>query len=434
MKKFKKYCKALIKNKPLLITLIIFGFEIFLRFYQMDVKNPFGYDQVDNAWIAKNLIVNHQLPLVGMVAKTDSGIYIGPLYYYFVSIFYWILNLNPIASQLIASVTAIFNFWVIYFVFRKIFNPRIAIIALLINVFSFPAILFEGIQWPVQLLPAISLLIFYFLYKVVTGKVRNIIPLAILIGIAFSLHFTAVFFPIIVLLSLPLFPRNKETLKYVLISLPLFIIFLIPNIIYAQINNHANSTAASYITTYFHGFHLVRMKQLLGDAFIQFDPYLSLSNLRPLKYLLLLLFIISYLFKSLKPDGKKFIYLFILWFLVPWFVFTTYSGEISDYYFIINRFLALAAISYLIFLVFDLKYLIVKAVVIVFFAVYCWYGVSNYLPYRDPGNLYKKEQYVQQMVGQNRRIEFQVGVPESYLYYYYMETLKGVQVYVSKTK
>lgn len=41
----------------------------------MEVLNPFGWDQVDNAWAAQNMIVNHKFPLLGMVAKQNSGIY-----------------------------------------------------------------------------------------------------------------------------------------------------------------------------------------------------------------------------------------------------------------------------------------------------------------------------------------------------------------------
>ena len=62
MKKFKKYYKLLLKNKFLIIVFVIFLFELFLRTYQLDLKNPFGYDQVDNAWVAKNLIEEGKLP------------------------------------------------------------------------------------------------------------------------------------------------------------------------------------------------------------------------------------------------------------------------------------------------------------------------------------------------------------------------------------
>jgi hypothetical protein len=107
-KAIKKYWKFLQKNKFLVILVTIFLFEVFLRFYQIDLKNPFGYDQVDNAWAAKNIIVNHWFPLVGMVAKGNSNIYIGPAYYYMIAVVYWIFNLNPIASAVFAGLTSIF--------------------------------------------------------------------------------------------------------------------------------------------------------------------------------------------------------------------------------------------------------------------------------------------------------------------------------------
>jgi len=95
----------------------------------MNNKFPFGWDQVDNAWAAKNLIVDHRIPLVGMVAKHNTGFFIGPVYYYLVAFFYWITNLNPIASQYIALTTSVFTFFVIFFITKKLFNFKVALVA-----------------------------------------------------------------------------------------------------------------------------------------------------------------------------------------------------------------------------------------------------------------------------------------------------------------
>ncbi len=430
MKKFKKYYKLLPQNKFLLIVFAIFLFDLFLRTYQLDLKHPFGYDQVDNAWAAKNLIEEGQFPLVGMVAKTNSGIFIGPLYYYFISFFYWIFNLNPIASQVVGVLSNIFTFTAILYVTKKLFSKEVAVIALLLNTFNFHVMIFDTVQWPVQLLPGVALIIFYFLYKVITGDVKKLIFLAIVVGIAFNLHFTAIFFPIIILLCLPLFPRNKETLKYSLVSLSLFVIFLIPNIIYSFTNKSSNAVIGSYLSTYYHGFHLTRMLQILGDALIQFDPYLIQEKLKQIKVVIIPLFLVSYLFKSFTNERKKLAYLVFLFYMVPWLVFTTYSGEISDYYFIINRFVGLFIISFLIYLFWEVKYKIAKVLVIIFLIAYSINGIKQFLPYKDTGNLYKRSEVAKQAVDQGRRIEFQVGVPESYLYYYFMRE-KGVDVYGS---
>ncbi len=432
MKKFKKYYKLFLKNKFLIIVFVIFLFELFLRTYQLDFKNPFGYDQVDNAWVAKNLIVNQKYPFVGMVAKTSSGIFIGPLYYYFISFFYWIFNLNPIASQIAGVISNLFTFGVIFYVTKKLFSKEVVIIALLLNTFNFHVMIFDTVQWPVQLLPSVSFIIFYLLYKVITGDVKKLIFLAITVGIAFNLHFTAIFFPIIIILSLPFFPRNKETLKYIFLSLPFFIIWLVPNIIYSLTNKTANPTATSYFSTYYHGFHLRRVVQIAGDGLIQFNSYSFLDKLTPLKFIAVPLFFLLYLYKSISRKKLIFCYLVLLWFVAPWFVFATYSGEISDYYFSINRFIALLIISYFFARVWMINNIIPKLVIIIVLFCIAVISVIAYLPYKDAG-LAEREKTVLDAIEQGRRIGFQQGVPESYLYYYFMRQ-KGVDVYDSKEK
>ncbi|MCL4386320.1 MAG: glycosyltransferase family 39 protein [Cyanobacteria bacterium] len=157
-----------------------------MRFYQIDTRNGFGWDQVDNAWAAKKIIVDHNFPLLGMVARGNSGIYIGPAYYYLISIFYWFTNLDPIASGIFAGLTSIFTFFTIFFVIKKLFSFNMALIAVFINTISFFAIMFDRTQWPDYLIPAVSLIIFYCLYQILLCKPRYLIFLAIALGFSFS--------------------------------------------------------------------------------------------------------------------------------------------------------------------------------------------------------------------------------------------------------
>ncbi len=419
--------KALLRKPSFWLVSIIFFFELFLRFYQIDQKNPFGWDQVDNAWAAKNIIVNHWYPLVGMVAKGNSNIYIGPAYYYMISVFYWIFNLNPIASGIFAGFTSIFTFWVIYYVTKKLFSTKVALIAVFINTFVFPAIIFDRVQWPVNFIPSISFLIFYVLYKITQGEVKKIITLALLVGFSFSVHFTSIFFPIMIVLALPFFPKTKQTLIYILFSLSVFLIWLVPNIVYQLQQKSSGSNFASYFHNYYHGFHLKRVMQLTGDGLIQFNAYSFSDKLTPLKFIILPIFFLIYLYRSLDRKKLVFCYLVLLWFLVPWFIFAMYSGEISDYYFSINRFIALVIVSYFFARVWQIKNIIPKIVVL---TVLVYIGVTNfisYLPYKDTG-LKDREKTVMQAIDTGKRIEFQQGVPESYLYYYFMKQ-EGKSVY-----
>lgn len=427
MKRFKKYWRIGTKNKSLIVVLVIFILELFLRFYQIDQRSPFGYDQVDNAWAAKNIIVNHSFPLVGFVAKGNTGIYIGPLYYYLISIVYFIFDLNPISSGVFAGITSIFTFWSIFYVVKKLFSWKIATIAVFINTIAFNAIMFDRVQTPVNFIPGISILIFYLLYKVITKDTKYLIPLSVIIGLSFHIHFTSIFYSIIVLSSSIFFMWNRRTLRHILISIPLCLIWLVPNII-AQINGNSQSShLMSYISTYYHGFHLRRMMQLIGDAIIQFDSYLFFDKIKPFKIIILPLFFLVYFWKSISKGKLKFSYLVILWFLVPWVVFTAYRGEISDYYFRISAPIALMIISYLIFRLFSSINLILKIVMILVFSYYVFSNMKQFLNYKGTG-FQQGAKNVLEQIREGERIGYKRGASESYLYYYYMRK-KDVNVY-----
>lgn len=409
------------KRYFLLIT-ALFLIHAFFMFYKLENWAIFGWDQVDNAWIAIRILVAHKYPLLGMVAKGNSGLYIGPLYYYLVAAFYFFTRLNPIASPLLAGCTALFSFWVIYAVSRRLFNEKVAVIACFIYTFSSAIIEAERIQWPVNFVAPLALLIFYFLYKVMTENAKYLIHLAIAVGLSFHIHFTSVFYPIIILLSLPLIPINKKMWKYVYIAIPVFVIFMIPQIIYYyQVNSQKGfGNYTGYFQSYYHGFHLQRMLQLSHDAFIKFQSILEkpYGILRNAVFFYIPLFFIAYRQKKRSSDQIKLFYLIVLWILVPWIVFTVYSGEISDYYFSIQLYLALIIFAYLTFWIWESKKIILRAAIGIF---WLYFSIANVRIFLDTkhGNLVEDRIKVQQSIDKGELINFTDGDPRSYLDYYY---------------
>lgn len=414
-------------REPILI-LIVFIIFFSLRVYDMGNKYPFGWDQVDNAWAAKNIIVNHEFPLVGMVVKQNTGFFIGPAYYYFVAFFYWLTNLNPIASHHIALAASIFTFFTIFFVVKKLFNFKMVLMACFINSISSAGFSFDAVQWPVGFFPGISLLIFYFLDKLLKGEEKYIIFLALITGLAFHIHFTAIFFPIIILLCLPFFPQTKKMLVCFLISIPLFIIWFIPNAIFHLQSSSQLSNLSAYLNTYYHGFHLRRFLQLTGDGLIQFDPFLFFPVIKPFKILTIPIFLFVFSRKHLSREKIILLYLILIFFLVPWLVFSAYKGEISDYYFSINRFIALLIISYLLYKLLSLRNWIVKIAVMIFIVYYSYLNLDTIIHYNNDGSLSKRSEKVIYDIKLNKKIGFQQGVPESYIYYYLMRK-KGATAY-----
>lgn len=410
------------KNYIGITLFFIFLVHIFSRFYNLD-NNLFGSDQVDNAWAAKNIIVDHKFPLLGVPAKGSGGFFLGPIYYYLVSFFYFLTNLDPIASGLLAGTISIITFFIYYFVIKKLFSEKVALIAIFINTISYYIISSDRVQWNVNFIVPVSLLIFYSLYNVLTGKIKYLLLLGILLGFSFHVHFTSVFYLIIIALSLPFFPRNMQTLKYSFFGILLFLVWLIPNI-FAEFNTKKSnaSSMVNYLNTYYHGFHFRRVFQLINDAFIEFESIFILKIFKQLKFLFLPAFIYFYFNENKSRAGFIFCYLAIVWFLVPWFTFSTYSGEISNYYFMITRPIIIMVLSYLTLRLFESKILIAKVGIICFWVYYlsinAQYFVTEYfINTNKETSLKESRKRVQKAIREGKVIEFSEGSADSYLYY-----------------
>lgn len=402
-----------------IFLLLLISF-IFLRFWHLGERNIFAWDQLDNAWVAKTMIVDHRFPLNGMVAKASTGFYIGPVYYYLITPFYLFFDLDPIASGIFAGLSAIVFFLTLFLVMKKLFSLKITFLAIFLNTFSFAAIEADRLQWPVNFLPLASLLIFYFLYKLVSGKEKYLIPLSLVLGFSFHLHFTAVFFPIIIFLSLPLFPKTRKLIKYLLISIPLFLIWFLPTFISFLLSSNSQVTRlGSYLSFNYHGFHMVRLFQLAGDAFLQFDKVLGSLPFNNfwLRFILLIIFFLTYYLGKTK-NRSAFLYLIFLWFIVPWLVFTTYSGEISDYYFTISYPLVLIIISFLLGKFLESKYLLSKSFLIIFLLFFGFLNLEKFFKHKNRGMDYYRATTLEK-IQKGEKKDFCQGDPESYFYYYY---------------
>ena len=395
----------------------------------METRSHFEWDQVNNAWAAKNIIVNHEFPLLGFQAKGNSGIYIGPYYYYLISIVYFFTGLDPIASGIIAGITSIFTFLTLFYISKKLFSVNVALIAVFLNTVSVFAINFDRVQGPINFIPSIALIIFFSLYKIITGNPRFVLLLVLALGFSLHIHITAIYFPVIILLCLPFFPRTKYILKYIFLSIPIFLFFIFPSVMaFLQNAGHA-SDAINYGNTYFHGFHLKRVMQLTNDALIQFEPYFNYSKIiKYLKFILIPLFIFLYLYKNISRDKLLFCYLALLYFTIPWLVLSAYSGEISDYYFSTNRFIALLLIAYLVSKTFQFRNIVTKVTIISLLIFYAIYNLQNFFLSTSANDLKNNREAVLQAIEEKREIGFHEGAPESYLYYYYMRK-QGKKVY-----
>lgn len=418
--KLNSILRAIKKDKRWIILTIMFFFFVFLRFYQIDSKSIFMYDQVDSAWAAKGILVDHNFPLIGPANKLGSGLFVGPLYYYLISSFYFLTNLDPIAAPLFAGFTAILTFFTIFYITKKIFSFNIALIAIGLYAVSFHAIESDRVQWEINFIPIVSLLTFFSIYSIIKGKEKFSILLALALGFAFHTHLTiAVYLPLIALISLIFFPRTRKMLIYGSCSFLIFLLFLSPIIIANfAINNSLFHNSLSYANTTFHGLHLQRILQLKNDAFIEIELFLFLPFLKQIALIIVPLFFIVYLKTARAQNKLVFCFLVFLWFVIPWLVLSTYAGEITNYYFLVNFPIALFILAYLMEKLLYSKNRIILILCLLFISYYSFFNLRAFFNSRTIG-IHVRREGVKDAIRTSKIIHFTEGVPEAYIYYVY---------------
>jgi len=394
-----------------LILLVLFAFHMFFRIYQLESRANFDWDQVDNAWATRRILVEKNYPLIGMQAKLNSGLYIGPLYYYLISPIYAATKYDPIASPIIAALSSMIGFFILYFVVSRLFTRNTAYIALIINACALSLITSDKVQWPVNFIAPLFLLLFYSLVRSLQGKTKHLLFAGIVIGLLANTHFSAIFGVISFFLILPFVPRTKQTLVMTVLSLCLMGLFISPVIVYiSQLNG--SGSIESYIAANSHGFHLRRFFQLTYDAVIKFEEILYFKALRSASFFLLPLF---YAITVVKTKQFHLVYVTILFFSIPWILFSMYKGEISNYYFDSTKGLVIMILAVTMVWAWNRKILVLRmALGLLCFTWVEWNLQQFFLS--DPGTLPKTRIRVRQAIEQGRRIEFVHGVPDSYLF------------------
>lgn len=404
------------------IVLFLFACFVFLRFWDIEGHMQFTWDQVQNAWVMKDMIVDHKVPLVGMVAKLNSGFHIGPGYYYLLYPFYLLFDLDPVAAGVFAGVVATASAVVFYLLIRILFSPQIALVGLGMYAFSSHIIVRDRVAWPVIFLPVFGTMVYYLLAQLLEGKTKYLSRLALTLGASLHVHFTSIFFFIYTMACLPFFVRARGFLRFAVLSLPLFFIWLIPSFMVALQKGFSEGTnLLSYIQTYYHGFHAVRVLQLVPEVFIEFHAILGVSQLGFMKYIMLPAFFILYWRRNPTSRGLKLCFLTALWFAVPLIVFAVYSGEISDYYFVVTRPIVIMIYAYMTIELFTRYNRFVSLLVVLFWAYIFYSNMSHFFSNNYGNHVPKIRDEVKKVIQNGGRIEFTEGDPKSYLYYIYAQ-------------
>lgn len=225
-------------NKTFIFLALILIGAFFLRIVNIGNNMPFIGDQGWFYLSARNMLINGQIPLVG-IASSHPWLHQGPLWTYMLVGVFWLLGFNPLNGAYLTIILDILSVLMVYVIGSEMFSKRIGLISTLLYTTSPLVVIHSRTPYHTSPIPLFALLFIYALYKWIKGN--NIyFPLSILfLAILYNLELatSTLWVVLIAVLLYGIWKKkrwvkklfNKKILMYSIVA---FLIPMLPFLIY----------------------------------------------------------------------------------------------------------------------------------------------------------------------------------------------------------
>lgn len=175
----------------LIFLFLIIVLAIFLRFYRINELHFFTYDQARDDLIAKRILVDHKLTLLGPQSSM-RGVYLPPFYYYTLVPILWLTGLNPVGVDIYTATIGILTVILIWYLSREFFGKVPALMVGALYATSPLIVELSRRAWNPNTQPFFILLFLFFLYRLfITKKEKFLLFASLSFGYAVNLHYGA---------------------------------------------------------------------------------------------------------------------------------------------------------------------------------------------------------------------------------------------------
>lgn len=278
------------KRSRVIFASLIFIFiclYLFLRFYQLDQRITFAWDQERDAYQVASVISEFDITLIGPRVLGPEGFFLGPYFTYLLVPFYAVTNLHPNAI-----LVALFTYNTVFLAIGFYLLPRMfgwirASMFLALFGLNSLMIVYDTISWNPVLVPLGIVLSWFFLWKIDENPERKINWLVLGTIIGLWVHFHMQFIFVIIFAGAFLLSRFRKTLfttyvKQLMLVITPFFVFLFPLFLFDLRNNFLNSSLAYNFFVSGAGGEkdIVVWFDVLGNVFqtvfIRSDPFIGL--------------------------------------------------------------------------------------------------------------------------------------------------------------
>jgi 4-amino-4-deoxy-L-arabinose transferase-like glycosyltransferase len=305
----------------------------------------FKGDEARDAFIAKDLVENGKIPLVG--APTMVGGNSGPLYYFLLALPFSI-SFNPIVASAFIAFLNVIAVIITYKFAKDFFNERVALITSALVAVSPLIILFSRKIWNPDLIFPFSAILIYSLYSVVLKKKSKfLIPLFISLSFLIQIHAITLFLVPVVLIFLFKF-RSAIKFKHLVAGL-VFSFLLFSPFIYFELTSNFKNTRTLFSTSSLYQSkvstisiqHLSSLTSgsgfdyMLGSDSSAFNSsILHVNNFFAVENLMLFFgMVLIFYFATRKTFSENLKYSILLfWFVIPLAILLFFNGPLYPYH------------------------------------------------------------------------------------------------------
>jgi 4-amino-4-deoxy-L-arabinose transferase-like glycosyltransferase len=218
-----------ISRKKLFFLFLIVVISIFVRFYHLDIKMRFIWDEGRDMMAIHRIVADKNITLFGPFNEIDGKKdFFGVFHYYLMAPALFLANYDPIGPAIFTAFLGVISVILVYFLLREWTSEKKALLVSLFYAVS--PLVIRYVQWPwnPNTTPFFTFLYFLFLTKIIKNKNKKLIWTifsGLLLGVLFQLHYFTIPLGIIYLI---IFLNNKDKRWHELFLFILF--FILPNL------------------------------------------------------------------------------------------------------------------------------------------------------------------------------------------------------------
>lgn len=322
-----------IKKNWLIILILLVG--AFLRLYKIGNYMTFLGDEGRDAIIVRNLLVKADPILIGP-GTSVGGMYLGPLYYYFMAPFLLFANFSPIGPAVGVALLGVATIYLVYLATSEWFSKTAGFVASFLFAISPTVITYSHSSWNPNIMPFFALLSVYSIWNVWKHKKYNwLIVAAVSMAFVLQSHYLGLLIaPVLVVYWF----ISKVPVKYTLLSALIFLFLMSPLLAFDIRHDWLNSKALYKFLTVRQETVSIRPWTAIPKSYPIFEQIngsmLTAKNEKSAAIVTLLLvafmaFVFTRKFNKINPHY----YLLTIWLVSGLIGFGIYKQHIYDHYF-----------------------------------------------------------------------------------------------------